>query len=156
MAPRATAAARTPQPGSWRESRAQVALVALGALSMLPPYVGPPLGLELDVPADVEVVDHVLPGALAVLCGGLGALLVRRRPRAQSGVPGLVLYSGAFLAGLFQTATHAPLVLEAGESLTPWGAVLLHSSLAPIITVIALCLTVSSLASLGPPGSPQA
>ena len=130
--------------------------MALGALSMLPPYVGPPLGLELDVPASVEVVDHMLPGVVVALCGVLGALLVRRRPGAQAGVPGLVLYSGAVLAGLFQAATHAPLVLEAGEPLTPWGAVLLHSSLAPVITVIALCLTVRSLASLGPPGSPQA
>jgi hypothetical protein len=89
---------------------------------MLPPYVGPPLGLGLDVRASVEVVDHVLAGAVVVLCGALAALLVRRRPEAQAGIPGLVLYSGAFLAGLFQTATHVPLLLEAGGS-SPWGAV---------------------------------
>ncbi len=146
MASPATAAGAS-RPASWRESRAQLALVALGALSILPPYVGPPLGLELDVPASVEVVDHVLPGVVVALCGGLGALLVRRRPRAQAGVGGLVLYSGAFLAGLFQTATHAGLLLEAGDRLTPWGAVLLHSTLAPVITVIALWLTVRSLAT---------
>ncbi len=146
MASRATAAGAS-RPGSWRESRAQLALVALGGLSMLPPYVGPPLGLELDVPAKVEVVDHVLPGVVVALCGGLGALLVRRRPRGDAGVGSLVLYSGAFLAGLFQTATHAGLLLEAGDRLTPWGAVLLHSTLAPVITVIALWLTVRSLAT---------
>jgi len=153
-ASRATAAGAS-RPGSWREARAQLALVALGGLSMLPPYVGPPLGLELDVPASVEVVDHVLPGVVVALCGGLGALLVRRRHRAPAGLGGLVLYSGAFLAGLFETATHAPLLLEAGERLTPWGAVLLHSTLAPVITMIALWLTARSL-SLGAPERPGA
>ncbi len=148
LASRATAAGSAPRP--WRESRVQLALALLGGLSMLPPYVGPPLGLELDVPASVEVVDHVLPGVVVALCGGLGALLVRRRSRAHEGVGGLVLYSGAFLAGLFQTATHAGLLLEAGERLTPWGAVLLHSTLAPVITMIALWLTVRSLAAAAP------
>ena len=138
MASRATAAGSAPR--LWRESRVQLALALLGGLSMLPPYVGPPLGLGLDVRTSVEVVDHVLAGALVALCGGLAALLVRRRPQAQAGVPVLVLYSTAFLAGLFQTAAHAPLLLEAGEPLTPWGAVVLHSTLAPVITVTALLL----------------
>ncbi len=117
---------------------------------MLPPYVGPALGLELDVPANVEVVDHVLAGAVVALCGGLGALLVHRRPGAQAGVPGIVLYSSAFLAALFQTATHAPLLFEAGEGLTPWGPALLHSALAPVITVIALWLTAKSVMTVPP------
>lgn len=124
--------------------------MVLGVLSMLPPYLGPPLGLELDVRASVELVDHVLPGVVVALCGGVGALLVNRRPDAQAGIPGLVLYSGAFLAGLFQAATHAPLLVDAGGPLTPWGAVLLHSTLAPAITAIALWLTVRSLTSAFP------
>lgn len=138
MGPRATAAGSAPRP--WRALSPPLALVLLGGLSMLPPYVGPSLGLELDVPTSVEVVDHVLPGAVVALCGALGALLARRRPQAQARVPGRVLYSSAFLAGLFQTVTHAPLLLVAGEPLTPWGAVLLHSTLAPVITVTALWL----------------
>jgi ABC-type uncharacterized transport system permease subunit len=123
--------------------------VALGGLSMLPPYVGPPLGLGLDVRASVEVVDHVLAGAVVVLCAGLAALFVDRRARAQVPFTGLVLYSSAFLAGLFQTATHVPLLLEAGGS-SPWGAVLLHSALAPVITAIALWLTARSLTTAFP------
>lgn len=138
MGSRATAPGSGPRP--WRESRVQLALALLGGLSMLPPYVGPPLGLGLDVPASVEVVDHVLAGGLVALCGGLAALVVQRRPQAQAGIPLLVLYSTAFLAGLFQTAAHAPLLHEAGEPLTPWGAVVLHSTLAPVVTVTALRL----------------
>jgi hypothetical protein len=128
--------------------------VALGGLSMLPPYVGPPLGLGLDVRASVEVVDHVLAGAVVVLCAGLAALFVDRRARAQAPITGLVLYSSAFLAGLFQTATHVPLLLEAGAT-TPWGAVL-HSALAPVITGIALWLTARSLTTAFPEGGGRA
>jgi len=119
---------------------------------MLPPYLGPLLGLELDIRTSVEVVAHVLPGAVAALCGGLTALRSHRAVEAQS-VPNLLLYSSAFLAGLFQTATHAPLVLDAGEPLTPWGAVLLHSTLAPVITVIALWLTATSAMAVFPGSS---
>lgn len=124
----------------------QLALAALGALSMLPPYVGPPLGLELDVRASVELVDHVIAGGVVALCGVLGALLARRRPLTQTGIPGIVLYSSAFLAGLFESATHAPLVIEAARGIAPWGPALLHSALAPVITVIALWLTARTLA----------
>lgn len=123
---------------------------------MLPPYLGPLLGLELDVRTSVEVVDHVLPGAVVALCGGLTALRSHRGGEAQSSVPNLLLYSSAFLAGLFQTATHAPLVLDAGEPLTPWGAVLLHATLAPVITVIALWLTATSAMAVFPgPSEPE-
>jgi len=68
----------------------------------------------------------------------------------QANVPSLLLYSSAFLAGLFQTATHVPLLFDAGEPLTPWGAVLLHGTLAPIITVLALWLTATSLTAVFP------
>lgn len=113
---------------------------------MLPPYLGPSLGLELDVRPDIEVVDHVLPGAVVALCAGLAALRSRLHPSARPGVLGLVLPAGAFLAGLWQTATHAPLVAEAGGSQAPWGAVLLHSTTGPVIALLALWLTVQASA----------
>lgn len=122
----------------------------VGGLSILPPYVGPPLGLELDVPASVEVVDHVLPGTVVALCGGLTALRKHWGLETQPSIPTLLLYSSAFLAGLFQTATHVPLVFDAGERLTPLGAVLLHATLAPVVTVIALWLTAMSLKAVFP------
>lgn len=103
MASRPTAATSPPSPR--RSSRVPLVLALLGGLSMLPPYLGAPLGLELDVRESVEFVDHVLPGAIIALCGGLGVLLARRGHPGQDGVPGLLLYSSAFLAGLFQTAT---------------------------------------------------
>lgn len=121
-----------------------------GGLSILPPYLGPAVGLELDVPASVEVVDHVLPGTVVALCGGLTALRNHRSLEPQPSVPSLLLYSSAFLAALFQTATHVPLVFEAGDRFTSWGAVLLHSTLAPVITVIALWLTATSLMAAFP------
>lgn len=117
---------------------------------MLPPYLGPVLGLELDVPENVEVVDHVLPGVVVALCGGLTAHSARRDRGTQPSLTSLTLYSTAFLAGLFQTATHVPLLFDAGEPLTPWAAVLLHGTLAPVITVIALWLTATSLTAVFP------
>ncbi len=151
MASRATAAGSALRP--WREARLQLALMLLAGLSMLPPYVGAPLGLKREVAASVEVVDHLLAGGVVALCGALGALLVRRRPLAQAGVPGIVLYSSAFLASLFQAATHAPLLFEAGRGITPWGPALLHSTLAPVITVIAVWLTARAVMTI-PPDSP--
>jgi hypothetical protein len=112
---------------------------------MLPPYIGPTLGLELNVAADVEVVDHVITGVLVVLCGGAAALLARRGEGAQLGAPGLALNLAltglCFLAGLWQVATHVPLVLDAGDPGAPWGSVLLHSTVGPPIVAIALWLT---------------
>ncbi len=134
-------------------------MLLAGALSILPPYLGPVLGLELDVRASVEVVDHVLPGAVVALCGGLTARRSHRGMETRASVTSLVLYSAAFLAGLFQTATHVPLVFDAGEGLTPWGPVLLHATLAPVITVTALWLTATSLMAVVPessgPGVPR-
>ena len=123
----------------------QLALAVLGAWSILPPYIGPPLGLELNVAANVEVVDHVITGVVVVLCGALSALLARRGGGAPLGAPGLAsmlaLTGLCFLAGLWQVATHVPLVLEGGDPGAPWGAVLLHSTAGPVIAVIALWLT---------------
>jgi hypothetical protein len=121
-----------------------------GVLSMLPPYIGPVLGLGLDVRGTVEVVDHVLPGVVVALCGGLMAHSARRDRGTQPSLASLTLCSTAFLAGLFQTATHVPLLFYAGEPATPWAAVLLHGTLAPVITVIALWLTATSLTAVFP------
>ncbi len=113
----------------------------LGALSILPPYLGPAVGLELDVRATVEVVDHVVPGVVVVICGMLGALLVRRNEEVAYGAAALGLTGLCFLAGLWQTATHAPLVLDGGGPATPWGTVMLHSVAGPAIVALALWLT---------------
>jgi hypothetical protein len=140
MPPRSSALARPPNP-----ARAQWTLAVLGALSVLPPYLGPAVGLELNVATDVEVVAHVLPGVAIALGGAAAALLARRGGEADRGLLGLVLVGWCFLGGLWQTTTHASLVLDGGEPGAPWGAVLLHSAAAPLITVIALWLTVQAV-----------
>lgn len=124
----------------------EVTLVALGALSILPPYIGPSLGLELDVADDVEIVDHVITGSVVVACGALAAgLAVRRAATQRLGATGLTLALAlpglCFLAGLWQVATHVPLVAAGGDPGVPWGAVLLHSAAGPFILALALWLT---------------
>ena len=58
---------------------------------MIPPYLGPALGLDLDVRPAVEVVDHVLAGAVAALCAGLAALRSRiKRTAGSSALPRLL------------------------------------------------------------------
>lgn len=117
-----------------------VVLGALAALSMLPPYVGPPIGLELDVPSNVEVVDHVVAGGVVVVFSLIPALLLR------SGRIGLdsPLLMGAIglcvLGAIWQTTTHVPLLLDAGEPQVPWGTALFHSLPGPVVTVVALTL----------------
>lgn len=90
--------------------------------------------------ADVEVVDHVVPGAAVAVCAALAALLVARGAVTTS-APVLALSGTCALAGLWQVATHAPLVLEGGEPQAPWSSVLLHASPGPLILALGLWLT---------------
>jgi hypothetical protein len=115
-------------------------LGGLGTLSMLPPYVGPPLGLELEVADNVEVVDHIVAGGTVVLCSFLAAWLLWK---GRIGTESPVLMGAvalAVLGAVWQTTSHVPLVLDGGGPQTPWGTVLFHSVLGPIVTVIALGL----------------
>ncbi len=114
------------------------ALVAVGIWSILPPYVGPSLGLELDVTKKIEAIDHLLPGVLAV-CGASAALLLARRGRADSVVAFAALAVCA-LAGLFQTVSHITLVLHAGGPLQPVDAVVLHATPGPVLLALSLWL----------------
>jgi hypothetical protein len=94
--------------------RAQLVLALLGGLSILPPYLGPAIGLGLDVPADVEVVDHVVPAVAIALAAVAAAVLARRGEEAERSLLSLALLGLCFLGGLWQAATHLPLVLEGG------------------------------------------
>lgn len=115
-----------------------VALAALAAWSIVPPYLGPLVGLELDVPSSVEVVDHVLPGLCAVVAACL-ALPYARRGDADS-IRVLTALGVCALAGLFQTASHFTLVLNAGGRLQPVDAVVLHASPGPALLIVSLWL----------------
>lgn len=120
--------------------RWRVALLLLGAWSILPPYIGPVVGLELDVKSSVEVVDHVLPGVVIILCAGVAALQVRRDEAAEDSTLNLLLMGTCALAGLWQTVTHAPLVFDGGEPGSPWDSVILHSTAGPILVLLSIWL----------------
>ena len=122
------------------DTRWLVALLALSLWSILPPYLGPAIGLELDVSAATEVVDHLLPGVIAAAAAGY-ALYLARRGETDS-LHALGALGVCALAGLWESASHFPLVLDAGDSARPWGAVLFHSTAGPAVLVLALWLLV--------------
>jgi hypothetical protein len=108
------------------EARAAATLAAIGAWTVVVPYLGRALGLDVNVSAIVEVVDHVIPGLLVVAA----ALYLRRlaRRRRLAGQPAALLGSGlAFLAGFWVFATHVPLLADASRSDLPWEAAIWHS-----------------------------
>ncbi len=115
-----------------------IALAALAAWSIVPPYLGPLVGLDLDVPATVEVVDHVLPG-LCAIAAALVALAAARRGETDS-IRLLAALGVCTLAGLFQTVSHATLVFNAGGPLQPVDAVVLHASPGPLLLALSLWL----------------
>ena len=117
-------------------------LGALGAWSIVPPYLGPALGLELDVSSGVEFADHVIPGALVVTFSWLAVLGITRGARIADSLPVLGAIGVCLLAGVWETSSHVPLLAEAGDAGSPWGAVLLHATPGPAITALALWLMV--------------
>lgn len=120
------------------DARLEHWLAALAAWSIVPPYLGPLIGLDLDVSSTVEVVDHVIPGvcAFAAACLAIGHA---RRGDAES-VRALAALGVCVLAGLFQTVSHATLVLNAGSAGHPVDAVVLHASPGPVLLALALWL----------------
>ena len=133
-----TPSTRPAQEAAGPAPRRLLILLALALWSILPPYLGPLVGLELDVSATVEVVDHVLPGALAAVAAGV-ALVLAGRGQGDS-LASFVAFSACALAALFQTMTHIPLVRDAGGPLQPVDAVILHASPGPVLLLFSLWL----------------
>ena len=123
-------------------------LVAVAAWSILPPYAGPSLGLELNVSTTVEAIDHLIPGLLAV-CGATLALVLVRKGRGDSALAFAALAVCA-LAGLFQTVSHVSLVAHAGGSLRPVGSVVLHATPGPVLLGLSLWLLLAAPAARPP------
>lgn len=122
----------TPRPTLRRpELRSAAFLAASAAWAIVAPYAARAAGLRLDVPARLEIADHVIPGVLALACcaAALGARAGSLRWLLAAGV--------ALLAGLWITATHVPLVPEAVGGVTPWGAALAHLSAGPPVALAA-------------------
>ena len=118
---------------SPREAQRAVLPAAIGAWAAIVPYPGELLGLVVDVPARVEVVDHVVPGAIIVGAGLYLRRLARRRARA--GERFALLAAGvSFLAACSVLATHVPLLQDAAESAVSWEAAVWHAIAAlPIV-----------------------
>lgn len=115
--------------GSRRVSRATLLALAVGALgawSVAVPYVGRALGLEVNVAPSLEVIDHVVPGAVAVACAGFSYLKLRDGSATRS-LAYLIAVGVSLLAGLWITTTHLPLLAAANRGSVQWGPALWHS-----------------------------
>ena len=119
------------------------ALALLGAFAAATPYLASAWGLEVDVPSRVEVVDHVVPGAVIVASGA--ALLLVRGRAAQGGFVAMAAAGLAFLAGFWITSTHVPLLFEAADAVVGWDAALFHMAAGPLSLLVALWLLVPQL-----------
>ncbi len=73
----------------------------------------------------VEVADHIVPGLVVILVSV--AALVMAPPGRPPGNALLLAGLVVLLAGLWMTATHVPLVLQATRDEAPVGAVVYHS-----------------------------
>ncbi len=124
-----------------------VILAALGLWSIAIPYVGPSLGLILDVPTRLEVADHAIPGVIVAA----SVLVSLRRPRLEAPRQAIFLTIAAgvaFLAGLWMTSTHVPLLFDAAGGLVAWGTALFHSIPGLLVMLLALQLFVRHLKAL--------
>ncbi len=120
-------------------SLAAVVLAALGAWTIVIPYVGHDIGLSVDVASSVGVVDHVVPGAVVAVISSYLILLARQRPLLGRW-PALLGGGVCFLAGFWVLATHAPLMIDAARGKAGWGATIWHTSTSLPIVGLSLWL----------------
>lgn len=118
-----------PSPRAVALGSAGLALIAGSA-----PYSGEAFGLVVPVEPKVEIVDHVLPAAV-VLVAALVNLYA-----GKTTLGGVLTIA---LAGLWITATHAPLLIDAGAGNVGWAAALWHSLPGIAIFIGALLTTVA-------------
>ena len=125
--------ARTVTSASDNRGRWLGVLAAVAALSVIPPAVA-----AVDVATSVEVVDHVVPGLIA-LAAALYARALARRGDGESLAP-LAAVGVCAVAGIWETATHVTLVLDAGGPDRPVGTVLLHAVPGVVLMLLSLWL----------------
>jgi hypothetical protein len=122
------------------EARAATVLAATGAWTVVVPYLAKALGLDVDVPDAVEIVDHVVPGAAVTAAGLYLRAIARRGPWPAS--PSAPFAAGlCLLAGFWVLATHVPLLGDAAEDRVGWDAAVWHSiSALPIVALALWCV----------------
>jgi hypothetical protein len=126
------------------EAQRAAILAAIGAWSMIVPYLARALGLVVKVPSGVEIADHVVPGAIVVAT----ALVVHRfaRHRALSAERWALPACGvAFLAGCWTVATHVPLLQDAAHDDVTWEAAIFHFAAGLPIVLLAGWLVLRSI-----------
>lgn len=110
--------ASPPPPGhTVRQRTLLVAGLVTGAWAMLPPFVGP----GLDTALGTEIADHPVPG-LVVLAVTVVATRWSGGASDAWFLAGLVVT----LAGVWQVASHVPLVAQAARGGAPWLATVHH------------------------------
>jgi hypothetical protein len=120
-------------------------LAALAAWTIVVPYLGRALGLVVDVASKVEIVDHVIPGALATAAALYLNRVARRGPLAADRFA-LLASGAAFLAGFWVLATHVPLLVDTADAGRSWSAAIWHSATALPIVVLAFTCVLRSTA----------
>jgi len=88
----------------------------------------------------------VVPGLLVFVAAGLSFLLLRAGRVTEDSLLLATAVAICLLAGVWETSSHVPLVLDGGRPETPWAAVTLHSILGPFIAGISLWLVLRVLA----------
>lgn len=122
-----------PPAGSPRRPATVLAVLAAWAIAV--PWIAEAAGLRLDVSTKLEVIDHVVPGLLALACA---ALLVYVADQSPSSLGRLGAVAVAFLAGVWITTTHIALIPDAIDGSVRWGAAVLHISGGPPVLLFGL------------------
>jgi len=111
------------------------ALLVAGLLGLVAPYSAKLLGLVVAVRPIVEIVDHVIPGA--VVLGVAGFILMTNQIPLPAGLL-------ATLAAFWMTVTHLPLLAQAARGAVGWAAAWWHTG--PGVVLLILSTIVVSVA----------
>lgn len=114
-----------------------IAALVVAVVASLPPWIGP----RLSVAPRVEIVDHAVPaGVIAV-----AALTVLAVGRARCTTAGLPAALAVALAGVWMSATHVPLVLQALREEVPASTAAWHTAPGAVVLVFGLAWAASEL-----------
>lgn len=115
-----------------------VELLLFSIWGILAPYAGRPVGLIVDAMPIVEVADHVIPGAAVLAVAGVSLAAGHR------------FFAGSLLvllAGIWMTATHVPLLVQAANGGASMSAALFHSIPGMVIVVLGAIAVVADAAA---------
>jgi hypothetical protein len=125
-----TALRLSPARAPVRQRGLLVVGLVCGTIAGVAPWLGQAVGLTIGVRARVEVVDHVLPGVLAIAA----SLISARSAAAGARAPLLMV------AGFWMSATHVPLVAQAWRREISWELAALHATPGAALLVLAVAL----------------